>query len=119
MVSRLSSPAAASDAPTAEAEPTAPSYAWFSIIGTAGDLRAGISDGISDGTGGGARVGGARVGGARVWFVREGDRLPGGVTIERIDARPPGVHAGGAGGALPYRPRPQAAIASDAMGDGP
>lgn len=101
VVSRLTSPAAASDAPTAEAEPTAPSYAWFSIIGTAGDLRAGISDGT------------------RVWFVREGDGLPGGVTVERISARPPGVHVGGAGGALPYRPRPQAAIASDATGDGP
>lgn len=111
VVSRLTSPTAADEAPAAEAEPAAPSYAWFSIIGTAGDLRAGISDGTG---------GGARVGGARVWFVREGDRLPGGVTIERIDARPPGVHAGGVtGAALPYRPRPHAAIASNAMGDGP
>ena len=69
-----------------------PSYSWFSILGTAGDLRAGVS-------------GGAR-GGTRVWFVREGDRLPGGVTVTRIVARPPGVHVEGAAhAAFPYRPR--------------
>ena len=78
--------------------PEPPSYSWFSILGTAGDLRAGVS-------------GGAR-GGASVWFVREGDGLPGGVTVTRIVARPPGVHVGGAvEAALPYRPRP-----SDATG---
>ena len=77
--------------------PEPPSYSWFSILGTAGDLRAGVS-------------GGAR-GGASVWFVREGDRLPGGVTVTRIVARPPGVHVGGAEAALPYRPHP-----SDATG---
>ena len=81
-----------------ETAPSAPSYAWFSIIGTAGDLEAGVSDGV------------------RVWFVREGDRLPGAVTVERIAVRPPGVHVGGASGtALPYRPRPAGA----SPGDGP
>ena len=75
---------------TAPPAPPAPSaYSWFSIIGTAGDLEAGVSDG------------------GRVWFVREGDRLPGAVTVERIAARPPGVHVGGASEiTLPYRPRP-------------
>ena len=86
--------------------PPAPSWSWFSIIGTAGSLRAGVSDGARGGT--------------SVWFVREGDRLPGGLTVERIAARPPGVHVGGAGGtlgplnALPYRQRPQDAIPAGA-----
>ncbi len=74
--------------------PQPPVYSWFSIVGTAGDLRAGIS-------------GSAGNGGTSAWFVREGDRLPGGVTVTRIVARPPGVHVGGAiEAALPYRPRP-------------
>ena len=69
--------------------PQPPAYSWFSILGTAGDLRAGVNDR------------------ARVWFVREGDRLPGGVTVTRIVARPPGVHVDGAvEAALPYGPRP-------------
>ena len=86
--------------------PPAPSWSWFSIIGTAGSLRAGVSDGARGGT--------------SVWFVREGDRLPGGLTVERIAARPPGVHVGGAGGtlgplnALPYRQRPQGAMSAGA-----
>ena len=70
-----------------ETAPAPPAYFWFSIIGTAGDLRAGIGDGN------------------RIWFVREGDRLPGDVLITGIGTRPPGVHVGGAGeAALPYRP---------------
>ena len=74
--------------------PQPPVYSWFSIVGTAGDLRAGIG-------------GGAGKGGTSVWFVREGDRLPGGVTVTRIVARPPGVHVGGAvESPLPYKPRP-------------
>lgn len=76
--------------------PAPPAYAWFSIIGTSGDLRAGVSDGM------------------RVWFVREGDRLPGGLTVERIAARPPGVHVGGDEGALPYGRRPRDAMAAGA-----
>ena len=83
--------------------PQPPAYSWFSILGTAGDLRAGVNDR------------------ARVWFVREGDRLPGGVTVTRIVARPPGVHVDGAvEAALPYRPRPADAGGprGDAKGDG-
>ena len=75
---------AEAETPVPEESPP-PAYAWFSIIGSAGDLQAGVSDG------------------ARVWFVREGDRLPGGVTIEGIDARPPAVRAAGEEtAALPY-----------------
>ena len=71
----------------------APRYAWFSIIGTAGALRAGVTDG------------------ADVWFVREGDPLPGGATIAAIAGRPPGVRVTGAGESgeaalLPFRARP-------------
>ena len=73
----------------AKAAPAAPRYGWFSIVGMAGDLRAGVTDG------------------RRVWFVREGDPLPGDVRIGRIVASPPGVQIEGAGdSALPYRPRP-------------
>ena len=74
--------------------PAPPRYGWFSIVGMAGALRAGVTDG------------------RRVWFVREGDPLPGDVRVGRIAARPPGVHIegvrieGGDEGALPYRARP-------------
>ena len=100
----------------APADPAPPSYFWFSIIGTAGDLRAGIGDG------------------ERVWFVREGDRLPGGapgsspVLVTGIGTRPPGVRIGGAGEvSLPYRPRSvdaslaaggSAALGGNVEGDG-
>ena len=81
-----------------EADPQAPArvaprYAWFSIIGTAGALRAGVTDGTG------------------VWFVREGDALPGGTRVAAIAARPPAVRVSAAGGTdggtpLPYRARP-------------
>ena len=81
----LSAPSAAPP----KSAPAAPRYGWFSILGMAGDLRAGVTDG------------------RRVWFVREGDPLPGGIRVGRIAARPPGVQIGGAdGSALPYRARP-------------
>ena len=87
--------------PTRADTPKPPVWSWFSIIGTAGALRAGVSDG------------------AHAWFVREGDRLPGGVTVERIAARPPGVHVGGADeAALPYRPRPDGAIPAGGIAGG-
>ena len=88
--------AAAAEEPK-EAEPKAPRYAWFSIVGSAGALRAGVSDGSG------------------VWFVREGDALPGGVRIAAIAGRPPGVHVRGLGETLvpeseaiplPYRAPP-------------
>ena len=76
----------------ADAEPPAPAYGWFSIIGSAGALRAGVTDGSG------------------VWFVREGDPLPGGATVAAIAGRPPGVRVTGADGGgrelLPYRARP-------------
>ena len=72
----------------AQAVPAAPRYGWFSLVGMAGDLRVGVTDG------------------RRVWFVREGDPLPGDVRVGRIVARPPRVQIEGAGdGALPYRAR--------------
>ena len=87
VISQLGSPGGTDRSPPSrEAVDPAPSYAWFSIIGTPGRLRAGVSDG------------------RRAWFVREGDRLPDAGVVERIAARPPGVHAGGV--ALPYGPRP-------------
>ena len=69
----------------------APALGWFSIVGSVGALRAGITDG------------------AGVWFVREGDALPGGGTVAAIAGRPPGVHTTGPEGngeSLPFRPRP-------------
>ena len=78
---------------TRAAEPRPPHYAWFSIIGTAGALRAGVTDGTG------------------VWFVREGDPLPGGATVAAIAGRPPGVRVTGAGAGgepalLPFGARP-------------
>lgn len=74
-----------------EAKPE-PSLGWFSIVGSAGALRAGITDGTD------------------VWFVREGDALPGGGTVAAIAARPPSVRTTTsdeeAGEPLPFRPRP-------------
>ena len=85
------SPARASPAQVSPAQ-ASPRYAWFSIIGTAGALRAGISDGTG------------------VWFVREGDPLPGGATVAAIAGRPPAVRVTGAGESgeatlLPFRAR--------------
>ena len=107
--SRRIAPAAQSAAPSPlraalastaekEKEPQAPArvsprYAWFSIVGTAGALRAGVTDGSG------------------VWFVREGDVLPEGVRIAAIAGRPPAVRIADAGSKgeavpLPYRARP-------------
>ena len=83
--------AAAAETPK---EPPPPSYGWFSIIGSAGALRAGVTDGSG------------------VWFVREGDPLPGGARIAAIAGRPPGVRVSGHGESageetsLPWRARP-------------
>lgn len=69
-----------------------PSLGWFSIVGSAGALRAGITDGTG------------------AWFVREGDALPGGGTVAVIAARPPSVRTTAPGEEkgepLPFRPRP-------------
>ena len=79
-----------------EAGPAKPSWSWFSIIGTAGALRAGVSDGSG------------------VWFVRAGDALPDGSTVAAIAGRPASVRirggdGGGEGGgavSLPWRAHP-------------
>ena len=78
--------------------PPAPRYGWFSIIGMAGALRAGITDGEA------------------VWFVRVGDPLPDGGTVAAIAGRPPGVRLALPGGGaeetlvpetpLPFKARP-------------
>ena len=69
--------------------PAGPAYRWFTLAGSGGDLRAGVTDGTG------------------VWFVRAGDGLPGGVRVTEIGADPPGVHVeGAAGGALPWGPAP-------------
>ena len=61
-------------------------YAWFSILGSAGSLRAGVTDG------------------AGRWWVREGDELAGGVRIAAISSSPPRVRiSGGPPSGLPYR----------------
>ena len=79
---------------TAPESDPGPRYGWFSIIGAAGALRAGVTDG------------------RRVWFVRAGDPLPDGVRIAAIAARPPGVRVADPRGTtgqqtlLPYRARP-------------
>ena len=66
-----------------------PDYGWFSILGTSGDLRAGITDGTN------------------TWWVREGVTLPGDIAIVAIHSRPPGVRvAGAASHVLPWRPPP-------------
>ena len=78
----------APEAPADDPEPP-PDYGWFSILGTAGDLRAGITDGKD------------------TWWVREGATLPGDIAIVAIHSRPPGVRvAGAANHALPWSPPP-------------
>ncbi len=75
-------------APPDIAEPP-PDYGWFSILGTSGDLRAGITDGTD------------------TWWVREGTTLPGDIAIVAIHSRPPGVRVSGAAShVLPWRAAP-------------
>ncbi len=72
-------------------EPTSPGLAWVTVLGSAGNLRAAVSDGAS------------------VWWVREGDVLPGGWRVTRIAAQPPGVtlsHADAGHHALPFHSGP-------------
>jgi hypothetical protein len=78
---------------TGAKESQTPRYAWFSIVGSAGALRAGVTDGSA------------------IWFVREGDALPGGARIAAIAGRPPGVRVTGGNRngddtLLPYGARP-------------
>ena len=82
--------ASASAAPPSPTRQSRRRLFWFSIIGSHGRLRAGISDGRD------------------TWFARRGDSLPGGRRIDRIRSTPPGVRLGD-GTELPYlkaRPAP-------------
>ncbi len=75
--------------PPESSEPPPPDYGWFSILGTSGDLRAGITDGTD------------------TWWVREGTTLPGDIAIVAIHSRPPGVRVSGAAShVLPWRAAP-------------
>ena len=89
-------PARDSYAPAVVADP-APAYRWFTAYGSGADLVAGITDG------------------AERWWVRAGDRLPGGVEVVAVGVRPvtvrvaargrqwqlPGPAAAGTGGGSP------------------
>ena len=94
--------AAAAAAAAAKAEPEAVSapetpapvrepprdYGWFAVMGSGADLRAAVTDGRN------------------VWRVEAGDRLPGGVVVRAVEARPPGVRVTGwRTDRLPYRSR--------------
>lgn len=66
-----------------------PAYRWFTLAGSGGDLRAGVTDGTG------------------VWFVRAGDALPGETWVAEISADPPAVRVAGAtAGALPWGAAP-------------
>ena len=84
-VAEEDSPAENPAPPPVDEDPP-PTLVWTAILGTAGDLRAAITDG------------------AGMWWVREGSPLPGDLTVARISARPPGVEVA-PGGALPHRSR--------------
>lgn len=74
-------------APTEPPLPASPGLSWVTVLGSAGNLRAAVTDGAS------------------VWWVREGDALAGGWQVTRIAARPPGVtlsHAEAGHHALPF-----------------
>ena len=63
-------------------------YGWFAVMGSGADLRAAVTDGRN------------------VWRVEAGDRLPGGVVVRAVEARPPGVRVTGwRTDRLPYRSR--------------
>ncbi len=63
-------------------------YGWFAVMGSGEALRAAVTDGEN------------------VWRVEAGDRLPGGVRVVSVEARPPGVRVKGwTSGRLPYRSR--------------
>lgn len=79
--------------------PPPPPLRWFSIIGSAGALRAGVSDGTD------------------VWFVSEGDVLPGEAKVARIRARPPGVRLAD-GRELPWLGDPPPGAPAPAASDG-
>ena len=56
-------------------EPGVPAYRWFTVYGSGSALVAGITDGVGR------------------WWVRAGDRLPGGVEVVSVGVRPVSVRA--------------------------
>lgn len=82
--------------PVAETEPPPPSspgFSWVTVLGSAGNLRAAVTDGTA------------------VWWIREGDELAGGWHVTRVSAQPPGVtlsHAESGHHALPFHSGPAA-----------
>ena len=86
-------PEPAAEPEPAPAPPSSPGFSWVTVLGSAGNLRAAVTDGAS------------------VWWVREGDALAGGWRVTRIAARPPGVtlsHAEAGHHALPFHSGPAA-----------
>lgn len=61
--------------------PARPEYRWTTVYGSAGEWTASVTDG------------------AQVWYVRPGDVLPSGFTVESVRVRPPGVAVGRNGAA--------------------
>ena len=83
-------------APPDPPSPASPGLSWVTVLGSAGNLRAAITDGTS------------------VWWVREGDVLAGGWQVTRIAARSPGVtlsHREAGHHALPFHSGPLAGSA--------
>lgn len=61
--------------------PARPALRWTTVYGSAGAWTAGVTDGVE------------------VWYVRPGDVLPSGFTVESVRVRPPGVAIGRNGAA--------------------
>ena len=71
--------------------PASPGLSWVTVLGSAGNLRAAVTDGAS------------------MWWVRVDTTLPGNWRVTRIDAAPPGVtlyHAQAGHHALPFHAGP-------------
>ena len=62
--------------PTRAVARARPELRWTVVYGSAGEWTASVTDG------------------AQVWYVRPGDVLPSGVTVESVRVRPPGVAVG-------------------------
>lgn len=60
---------------TGTGERNPPLYRWFTVYGSGSELFAGVSDGVER------------------WWVRAGDKLPGGVEVVSVRARPVSVQA--------------------------
>ena len=67
--------ASANSGSTVRGGGTAPGYRWFTVYGSGNSLVAGITDGRDR------------------WWVRKGDRLPGGVEVVEVGVRPISVRA--------------------------